>query len=328
MMSKMVQNLKKLPRWALVLLGVVVILIIYWIVRSLVIYTEDAYVTVDSVSVASQLQGRVVTVYVRNNQAVTAGQPLLDIDPTPFQLALSISQSNLLNAQKGLLVLTSQIAEADANIHADQAQLAYLQQTQTRDQKLIATGAITQDALDKINSEVAVQNAKLRKDQASKITLQNTYQQQLVVVQLMQHKVDLAQYDLTQTHLLASQAGTIASFRTYVGAYLNVGDPLFTLVTNSHWRVVANIKEYDLSHLYPGQTVWIYLSSHPFRLYRGQVHSIARGVARDDTPSGALEYVDPTVDWIRYDYRFPVTITFDSDLPTLYMGEDARIWIF
>ena len=43
--------------------------------------TDDAYVTGVVVPVAAEIKGRVVDVYIRDNQYVSAGSPLLDIFP-------------------------------------------------------------------------------------------------------------------------------------------------------------------------------------------------------------------------------------------------------
>jgi multidrug efflux system membrane fusion protein len=302
--------------------------ILYWILQYFVVYTEDAYVTVDSVPVASQVEGRVVAIHVRNNDTVKAGEPLLEIDPTSLGLSKEIAASNLDDAQRQVPVLRSQIDEVDAEIKSEKAHLVFLQKTQTRYQSLFSSGVLARQDLDNINSQVLVSQALLNKSEASRVTLEKNIERQKAQIVLMQKQLALAHYNLTQTAIVAKQDGVVTSFNTYVGAYLKVGEPLFTLVTHQNWRVIANIKEYNLQDVKPGEKVWIYLSSHPLHLYRGTVHSIARGVARAQGAAGSLEYVDPTVDWIRYDYRFPVTLYFDDAPSHLYMGADARVWIF
>ena len=60
----------------------------YWIHGERYQNTDNAYVVADQVSVAPQVTGRVTAVPVSQNQAVTPGQLLLQIDPQPFQIAL------------------------------------------------------------------------------------------------------------------------------------------------------------------------------------------------------------------------------------------------
>ncbi|HUW98725.1 MAG TPA: HlyD family secretion protein [Acidiferrobacter sp.] len=62
---------------------------VYW--RSLQQYvgTDDAYVGAHVIPIAAQVSGPVAFVYVRNNSQVTAHSPLFEIDPHPYQLAVS-----------------------------------------------------------------------------------------------------------------------------------------------------------------------------------------------------------------------------------------------
>ena len=57
--------------------------------------TENAYINADVVNVAAQVSGRVIDVHVADNQHVRKGDPLFDIDPEPFAIALSRAQADL-----------------------------------------------------------------------------------------------------------------------------------------------------------------------------------------------------------------------------------------
>src|SRR5438034_8350507 len=75
-------------RVLLVLSAIALALVLYWASGYVFAYTDDAYVTSDLVAVAPQISGRIVAVPIVDNQAVTQGEILAEIDPTPFQLAL------------------------------------------------------------------------------------------------------------------------------------------------------------------------------------------------------------------------------------------------
>ena len=97
----------------LIVLAVVVLLavvagIMYW--RST--YTEDtddAQVDGDLYQVSARVAGQVVKVYVDENQPVKAGQPIADVDPKDFEVAVEQAQANLANAK-------ADYAEASANV--------------------------------------------------------------------------------------------------------------------------------------------------------------------------------------------------------------------
>lgn len=57
--------------------------------------TDNAYVNANVVQLAPRITGKVIKLYVKNNQYVKKDQPLFDIDPEPFQLAINSAQAEL-----------------------------------------------------------------------------------------------------------------------------------------------------------------------------------------------------------------------------------------
>jgi membrane fusion protein, multidrug efflux system len=57
--------------------------------------TDDAFIDVHFVSVAPKIAGRVSVVHVDDNQLVKKGDPLVEIDPRDFQVALAQARANL-----------------------------------------------------------------------------------------------------------------------------------------------------------------------------------------------------------------------------------------
>jgi len=61
--------------------------------------TDDAQVDGDLYQVSARVSGQVLKVYVEDNQQVEAGQPLAEIDPKDYQVALDQAQANLASAE-------------------------------------------------------------------------------------------------------------------------------------------------------------------------------------------------------------------------------------
>ncbi len=86
-----------------VVMGVVLVLVLgavffYW--RSTFTEdTDDAQVDGNLYQVSSRVTGHVVKVYVDDNQQVHVGDPLVDIDPTDYQVALDQAEADLANAE-------------------------------------------------------------------------------------------------------------------------------------------------------------------------------------------------------------------------------------
>src|SRR3954467_14630688 len=88
---------KKL-KWIIAAIALVIAVIAgvrYWHQAALFESTDNAYVDANQVEVTAQITGPVTKVYVRDQQHVKAGEPLFDIDPANYQLAVSKAQAAL-----------------------------------------------------------------------------------------------------------------------------------------------------------------------------------------------------------------------------------------
>src|SRR5690349_1912352 len=61
--------------------------------------TDDAQIDGHIVPIASRVQGTVLTVHVKDNQQVKAGDVLVELDPRDFQLAISRAEAELADAR-------------------------------------------------------------------------------------------------------------------------------------------------------------------------------------------------------------------------------------
>ena len=61
--------------------------------------TDDAEVEAHLNSISSRVDGSITRVYVDSNQSVKAGDPLVDLDPRDFQVAVDQSRAQLAQAQ-------------------------------------------------------------------------------------------------------------------------------------------------------------------------------------------------------------------------------------
>ena len=82
-------------------LGVIIIAIIIGTVHSnRYPSTDDTYVNANIINVAPQVGGLVQTVFVKNHQFVKKGQPLVQIDPRPYEYAVSEADAQLKLAEE------------------------------------------------------------------------------------------------------------------------------------------------------------------------------------------------------------------------------------
>jgi len=131
------------PHARLILIGVVLVLIIggFFAWRYLESYedTDDAQIDGHLMPLSARISGYVSSVNVNDNQYVTAGTVLVEIDPKDYQLALAKSQASLADAQAmaqsqninvpiASINTTSQTSSSEADVESARAGISVAQQ--------------------------------------------------------------------------------------------------------------------------------------------------------------------------------------------------------
>jgi multidrug efflux system membrane fusion protein len=253
---------------------------------------------------------------------VTKGEPLLDIDPEPFELRRQQARAQVaaLKAQIGLTArqVTSQISGADAaatQINQARAQLALAQDTLHRLEPLLGKGYVTNQQIDEArtnerNAAVALTAATQHANQARQaVGDTNSLVAQLSGAEAAEA---IAERDLREATLRAPFDGSVVGLQIAEGAFAVAGHPLFTLINEHDWYAIADFRETELPRISVGDpaTVWVMGSDN--QPIRGRVDSLGGGVQPDDRGGPGLPVVGRTLDWVVVAQRFPVWIRLDD----------------
>jgi membrane fusion protein, multidrug efflux system len=317
-------------RRVLLTLGAIVLaLVTYWASGYFFAYTDDAYVTSDFVSVAPYISGRIVSVNIVDNQAVTKGMVLAEIDPTPFQLALNEKQAKKTEAEAQLAVDHDIIAATQAQRDDAAAKERLASDNVRRATPITAAGFYSRQGLDTLTAQEQEAKAALADAEAAIAKAQQMLTLHQAAVATISAEIAYLQWQIEQTKFLAPTDGTITNLMLRVGDQAVENAPLIGLVDARAWRIFANYKESLIRHMQVGHTAWVWLDAYPWHIQRATIQGIARGISRVQGERKMLPYVEPTTDWIRLERRFPVTLVLQDPDPevVLHMGSDARTLI-
>jgi len=316
-------------RVVLVLSGIAVALGLYWASGYFFAYTDDAYVTSDLVSVAPYISGRIVAVNIIDNQTVTKGLLLAEIDPLPFQLSLAEKQAKRAEAEAQLAVDHDVIKSTKAARDEAVAKEKLASDNLRRATPVAASGFLSRQALEEAATKERDAQAALADAEDAVAQARQTLALHEAAVATITTEIAYLQWQLDQTKLLAPNDGTITNLTLRVGDQAIANIPLIGLVDAHAWRIFANYKESVIRHMRPGHTAWVWLDTYPWHVHRATIQGIARGISRAEAGRKLLPYVEPTTDWIRLERRFPVTLVLQDPSPdiVLHMGADARTLI-
>lgn len=318
-------------RRVLVVAGVILgLFALYEIITSFVAYTDDAYVRSDLVAVAPEVTGRIIAVYVVDNQVVKVGDKLVTIDPVPFQLVVNQRQAQINEAKALIKAAQEELGAAQASLTSANSTLVYATQTQQRLTALTRVEDAPRAQLDEANDALRRAYAAVTSSQDMIAKAESSIVAHQAALDRAIAELATANWELSRTDITAPVAGPIVNLTVRVGDTGTAYMSLIGIVDQAAFRIMANYKQDYIRAFTVGGTAWVWLDSDPWHFYRARIAGIARGISRDPIAEKLLPYVAPTTDWIRLQRRIPVTITLVDPPPDLklYMGADARTVIF
>jgi len=298
--------------------------------------TDDAFVDGQASQIAAQAAGRVTALHVVDNQAVKAGDPLLEIDAADIQARVDQAQARVLTAESQRDQAAAQVAGQRANAAqaAATARQADAESTNAQ-QDLARFKGVDPDAVSRQQYDQAVaqsRSARARVDAArsaegTALAQVKAAEAQVRVAeaQIATARADLqaARLQLGYTHVVAPIAGRVTKRSVDVGNVINVGQPLLALVSDDLW-VTANYKETQLTAMRIGQPVDIVIDAYPDVSFPGRVDSIQRATG---SFFSLLPAENATGNYVKVTQRVPVKITFDhpADLRHYAIGPGMSV---
>jgi membrane fusion protein, multidrug efflux system len=289
--------------------------------------TADAYLGMHVVRVAPRVSGSIDTLAVRSHQRVHKGDLLFSIDPTPFELALHQADARLQQAKDTLAAESAQIAVAQDQADAAQANLREVQRHTARIRDLASKGTASKDARDA--AVQALQDARDSNAAAqAKVTAAKAQRgasgDANAALKVARAARDQAQLDLKYTHVYAPANGILGELDLRPGSYVTAGEPLLALVETDDVWVDANFKETDLPRIRPGQPASVSVDLLPGVTLSGSVESLgpASGAAFSLLPPE-----NATGNWVKVTQRFPVRVHIMHPLPDLRLGASSEVTI-
>ena len=187
---------------AVVILLVIGVALFYWH-STFSEDTDDAQVDGDLYEVSSRVTGQVINVYVKDNQAVEAGQSIADIDPKDYQVAFDQAQANLASAE-------ADYEQAHVNVPITSVSSSTQISTSTSD--VTASAASVAQAQKQVEAaDARVVQAKANALKAQLDVERYTPLVQKDVISKQQYDQAVATANSTTAAVLESQADVIAS---------------------------------------------------------------------------------------------------------------------
>jgi len=303
-------------------IGALIAGLTYWLHARQFESTDDAFIEGDVIAVSPKVSAIVQRVYIDDNSRVKRGDLLVELDSRDYAAALAQAQGNEASAQGKLREAQAQVSISQTDIDQAQAQLhvaeANAQNAQSDFDRLLSLDAQARSKQQLDNATAAQRStAALVEDAKAKIA---AAQAQLVDAQMAvltaegnlqaaQAALQQARINLGYCKISAESDGVITRKDVEPGSYVQVGQPMFSIVEYDVW-VVANYKETQLADIVPGQPADISVDAYPGRHITGKVQSIQNGTGSRFT---LLPPENATGNYVKIIQRVPVKIELDPN---------------
>jgi membrane fusion protein (multidrug efflux system) len=294
---------------------------LFYLLGGRYVTTDDAYVHANKLMVSTDVSGLVQTVNVREGQHVKAGDVLFTLEQAPFRIALANAQAALASAVQDVESTRAQYRAALAQVSAQQATVNVDQATYSRYQALARQNAIAAMQVD--NARAALLSARatmasLRQTAATDLAKlngnPNLPAEQSPAYMKAKAQVDEAQRQLDHATVRAPFAGTVSEVDSLQPGTLVISAmSAFTttsavgLIGDETW-IDADLKETELTHVYPGAPATFTIDTYPGCSWSGHVNNVSAG---SDSSFSALPAENGSGNWVKVVQRIPVRIDID-----------------
>lgn len=234
-------------------------------------------VALQQVEVRPLVAGTIERTLVVEGQQVWKGQPLIQIQQLPFQLAVDTARKNLAIASLGFHTekeaAPAQLALLEANTEAARRRLAISQSEAKLLDTLVREGAISKMQLYNQRASYAErQNDLITAQQALLIARSNLRKQTATArlqMQINQIELQTALKNLSYTTIRASEPGLVSQVNVTSGEIADLSKPVVTLSANTVFK--GYVDQARLGVVKIGDRARVRLLAYPGRSYQGKV---------------------------------------------------------
>ncbi len=297
--------------------------------------SENAYVKAPIISVVSQVSGRVEKVHVGENQFVSRGDVLLELERHEFELAVAEAEADLASVGQDVENLRAELRRARAEIAVVLERKRFLEGEYVRTKELAdkGLGLGTKLAESRHLMLAAERNLTAAKEREAGIVASLSGAAEGGTERHPKHlaaaaRLKRANLDLDRTTLRASADGYIIKMTLQPGEFVEKGDAVFAVVDTANAFVEANLKETELTHIRPGQKATFVAEAYPDVSWTATVIGISPATGAE---FAVLPPQNASGNWVKVVQRLPVRFEIDDTnreaKPPLRAGLSVKVSI-
>jgi HlyD family secretion protein len=263
-------------------------------------------------SIASPVETRVLAVLKRAGDAVSVGDPIVELDTAASRLDLARLTDRI--AQKASeskrlsLVLARDLAELDARAESKRLDARMLAHRVAQREKLSSDGLVSDEALEEARIEAEKARIEVRQLEGARANAERSAEAQIEGVALdariLEKEASEARRQLELATARADMNGIVTWVVSDVGATVHVGQAVARIARLDAFRIEATISDVHASRLRSGMPARIEFSGHRVD---GSVSSVLPAI-EGGAAKFLVELADPSDPALRQNLRVDVHV--------------------
>ncbi|MFT3932055.1 MAG: HlyD family secretion protein [Chitinophagaceae bacterium] len=251
--------------------------------------TDNAQVETQISPVLPRVAGYVKTIAVKDYDSVKTGQLVVQLDDDELQTQLAqmeadyaVAQTDIVNAKAALNNAVVSLKGNKGTITLNDVKVQQAKDDYNRNKNMFADQAITKKqlddsryALEQASQQVVNSQSDLGTAQSRIAVLQSSIQKAEAQLAVKKAIIDQQKLKISYTKVYAPQSGKIGKRNVTEGQFVQAGSPLFSIVSDTSYWIVANFKETQIRKFHQGQEAEIELDAYPDLKIKGTLESVS-----------------------------------------------------
>ncbi|PWT77246.1 MAG: secretion protein HlyD [Bacteroidetes bacterium] len=285
--------------------------------------TDNAQVETQITPVLPRVSGYIKHIAVNDYDSVKTGQLVVELDDDELQTQLrqmqadfAAAEADLANAKAALNNAIVSLKVNKGNIDLNEVKVQQAKEDFDRNQNLFNDQAITKKqlndsryALEQTNQQYSNSRNDLSTAETRIAILQSTIQKSIATLASKKAAIDQQQLKISYTKIYAPQAGKIGKRNVTEGQFVQAGAPLFSIVNDSTYWIIANFKETQIKKFHEGMPANIELDAYPGVKLTGRIASLSEATG---ARFSLLPPDNASGNFVKVTQRVPVKIEIDD----------------
>ncbi|HKG33804.1 MAG TPA: HlyD family secretion protein [Gemmatimonadales bacterium] len=332
--AEIVEPRPKRRRIPVIVVGVLALALAVWGLNRYLysrhhVSTDNAQIDGHITLIAPRIAAFVTRILVDDNQHVQAGDTLVVLDDRDLKVRLQQAEADLHEAeaavssrgragqtQAQLQATRAEAASAQASVSAAEADYHKAAADVERYRKLAAQKIVSAQQFDAAEAAAAQAAAKLEAARRQAAAAGSQVSASGAAVRSADARLAAAQaavsnagLQLSYAYITAPVAGIVAKRNAEIGALVQVGQTLMSIVPDENVWVTANLKETQLTHVRVGDRAEFTVDAYPGRSFEGRVESLSPATG---ARFALLPPDNATGNFTKVVQRIPVRIAVDQ----------------